>query len=75
MITKVNIKGEFETLRKSIEQQPIVRYDILFHQLLFKRYVPKKTPALYAKGDTLQLYTESIRWPLDGALCSYTVDA
>lgn len=42
MITKVNIKGEFETLKTSIEQQPIARSDILFYQLLFNRYVPEK---------------------------------
>lgn len=71
MITKVNIKGEFETLRKSFEQQLIVQYDVVFHQLLyyFLTVTLKKT-AFYTKGDTLQLYTESIRWPLDGALYS-----
>lgn len=45
MITKVNIKGEFETLRKSFEQQLIVQYDVVFHQLLhyFLTVTLKKT--------------------------------
>lgn len=61
MITKVNIKGEFETLRKSFEQQLIVQYDVVFHQLLYyfltvtlkkQHFTQKETPSSF----TLNLY-------------------